>query len=126
MSLFEELQSAGLPVISATEDGAVSMGAMTPEQQETFTAIIEQYFLPDVYAARLRAEQARQRILAIPDWATWTEDEALAWHDENIAAPVPFANLSEANAWAEKLKVENRALVRMVLALRDRVFPDLT
>lgn len=72
-----------------------------------------------------KTNQARANAVAIPDWATWTEAEALAWHDEHIASPLPFSNLAEANAWAADLENENRAVVRMVLALRDGVFPNL-
>lgn len=49
-TLFETLTNAGLPVISAEENGAVQMGAMTPIQQVMYDDILFQYFHPTEYA----------------------------------------------------------------------------
>lgn len=68
---------------------------------------------------------AKAQAAAIPSWATWTEAEALAWHDTNITNALPVANLAAANAVLDKLATENRALVRMVIALRNQLYPDL-
>jgi len=46
MTIFEELQNAALPVISADESGAISMGAMTPEQENLYNDILLSYFNP--------------------------------------------------------------------------------
>lgn len=70
-------------------------------------------------------DDAADRARNIPGWATWSTDEALAWHDANIGDVLPVANLTEANAVLEKLAQENRALVQMVLALRDATWPNL-
>jgi len=70
-------------------------------------------------------EGAKTKASAIPNWASWTEVEALNWHDTNIQNALPVANLTEANTVIQKLETENRALLRMVLALRNKVFPDL-
>lgn len=68
---------------------------------------------------------AKVQASAIPNWATWTEAEALAWHDTNIANALPVANLAAANVVLDRLATENRALVRMVIALRNQVWSDL-
>ena len=39
-NLFQQLQNAGLPVISADDSGAITMGAMTAEQEIIFLQII--------------------------------------------------------------------------------------
>lgn len=70
-------------------------------------------------------EQAQTAAATIPGWASWTEAQALDWHDTNVAAALPVANLTEANAVLEDLATENRALIRMVLALRNAQWPDL-
>lgn len=50
MSLYTNLLDAGLPVISATEGGEISMGSMTHEQQVLCDDIILSYFQPAAYA----------------------------------------------------------------------------
>mgnify|MGYP006883094524 CR=1 FL=1 len=49
MNLYEKLQQANLPVNSATEDGAISMSAMTAEQQRIADAIIAEHFGRTIY-----------------------------------------------------------------------------
>lgn len=68
---------------------------------------------------------AKTQAAAIPSWASWTEAEALAWHDTNITNALPVANLAAANTVLDKLATENRALIRMVIALRNQLYPDL-
>jgi len=46
MTLFQVLQTAGLPVEIAEEDGTVSMGTMTDEQTQIFQDILLEYFQP--------------------------------------------------------------------------------
>lgn len=81
------------------------------------------------YDALAAAEtvQANAKVQAqnIPNWASWTEAEALAWHDANIANALPVANLSSANTVLARLEQENRALIRMVIALRNQAWSDL-
>jgi len=43
-TLLEKLQTAGLPVISASEDGNIQMNATTPEQDELFISILREHF----------------------------------------------------------------------------------
>ncbi len=50
----------------------------------------------------------RQSIKALPGWATWTAEEAMAWVDANVT------DLASA-------KVVLKALARMVVYLRDAV-----
>jgi hypothetical protein len=57
-NLFQQLQNAGLPVISADDSGAITMGAMTDEQDALFMAIIAPPFIPateQVFALPIRA-----------------------------------------------------------------------
>jgi len=75
----------------------------------------------------------------IPGWATWTEAEALAWATTNLvdqvtalAAVLPVANLTEANdalaeiyATLDKLVVAQQAQARMLIAIRNKLWPDL-
>ena len=84
---------------------------------------------------RLREEAAETTVANIPGWATWTEAEALAWHDVNIADPIENAPVvTSQNAVqvlqgvVDMLRImedENRALVRMALAMRNKIWPNL-
>jgi hypothetical protein len=68
------------------------------------------YFTRDVELKRQMDAEAS--VASIPNWATWTETEALAWFDANVV-DAPTA-----------IQVE-RALVRLVLALRNKNWPNL-
>ena len=60
-------------------------------------------------------DDAKQRLKAIPNWATWTEEQAVEWfttHINNLAIP-------------EDVKSLLAAYGRMLLALRDKTFPNL-
>ena len=56
MTLLEKLQAAGLPVISADESGACTMGDMTDEQGDLFQRILIEHFNPERYAELLERE----------------------------------------------------------------------
>lgn len=63
MTILQELQNADLPVISASEDGAISMGAMTSAQELTFVGIVTRYFLPVEYANSQAQKADRQTLI---------------------------------------------------------------
>jgi hypothetical protein len=88
------------------------------------------------WADRLREEAAETAVANIPGWATWTEAEALAWHDTNITTPLSnVPTVTTANAVAvlqgivdllrDYTAVEDRAQVQMLLALRNKIWPNL-
>lgn len=64
MTIFEELQAAGLPVISADESGSISMGYMTPQQKQQFDDIVLNHFDPTAYQNVL---QQRTDLQALKD-----------------------------------------------------------
>jgi hypothetical protein len=84
---------------------------------------------------RLREEAAETTVSNIPGWATWTEAEALAWHDTNIRDPIEDApTVTSQNAVqvlqgvVDMLRImedENRALVQIALAMRNKLWPNL-
>jgi uncharacterized membrane protein len=57
-------------------------------------------------------DNAKTQFRNIPNWASWTEDETLTWFDANVT------NASSA------LPVM-RNMIRMLIALRNEVYPDL-
>jgi hypothetical protein len=99
-----------------------------------------QYFPEDV--ERQRKQAADGQAAAIPGWASWTEGEALAWMDANLKAlldAVPdvdnlTADQYRTNAqsidaqWQDVFAAQQqviRALVRLVIALRNDTWPRL-
>ena len=59
-----------------------------------------------------REQDAEQAVANIPNWATWTEAEALVWFDANVV------DLASA-------RTVLRALVQIVLAMRNKLWPNL-
>lgn len=70
---------------------------------------------------------ARSRVKVIPGWATWDEATALNWHDQRLNDAVIDAvgSLAEAKVILKHIATENRAIVRMLMALRDHTWPGL-
>jgi hypothetical protein len=96
----------------------------------------------DWEVAQQRQEQAESDAATIPGWASWTEGEALAWMDANLKAlldAVPnvdglTADQYRNNAqsidaqWQDVFAAQQqviRALVRLVIALRNDTWPRL-
>jgi DUF1680 family protein len=100
---------------------------------------------------RSQAAEATQAIVAavesgastqasnIPGWATWDEATALAWHDSNVgdvidAVPADVTGLTQLQlvsviqalvTTVKALDTENRAMARMIIAQRNKLFPNL-
>ena len=90
MTILEELQAAGLPVISADESGAVSMGPMTEEQLAQFHDILLAHFNPTKHAETLQERSERQQFKdqyqAIIDRLTQIENATNPTNAQVIAA----------------------------------------
>lgn len=68
MTLYEKLIAAGLPIQSATEDGAITGlpgVAMTPAQIQTMNDIILEYFNPAEYADLIAWRTNAQELKAV-------------------------------------------------------------
>lgn len=80
-----------------------------------------------VDTASQRAEAADDDLRAIPGWATWTEAQALAWWTTNLADTQvdAVANLADAKALMKKQNAAIKSMVRMLIAMRNRMFPQL-
>ena len=92
--------------------------------------------------AAIREQEAESKASAIPGWATWTEQEALDWYTANVTdlieaipdvgglSPTAYANNAQAIAAQTQEIINAQALIirnmaRMLLALRNKVFPNL-
>jgi len=93
-----------------------------------------------INAGNIRRDNARSNAKAIPSWSSWTEAETLAWIDTNIGTPLSSgranlpATLTLATARTaittlisimDKMLVVLIALARMVVAMRNQIWPDL-
>jgi len=61
-TLYEKLITAGLPIISATEEGEIESLQMTAEQQLLFSDILMEHFQPIQYADILTIRADRQQL----------------------------------------------------------------
>lgn len=74
-----------------------------------------------------RFEAAEGQVRAIPGWATWSEAEALDWWTTNLsdAQVDAVANLADAKVILKRQNTAIRAMARMLIAMRDRLWPGL-
>lgn len=115
----------------------VTASALTAQQQTDVGTAITNYTFLDVEGVQSGAlAQAKN----IPGWATWDESQALDWHDTNVKTPIDDLQasiagitslatalpvLEEMRLAMDKMETENRAVVRMIIALRNKSFPNL-
>lgn len=110
--------------------------------QAVVTAHVPLYpYFPEDYEQQVEQESIN-KASAIPNWSTWTEIEGLTWHDTNIKDPLetlpdidgltPAQFNSNAQAIMvvmqdvlNKVEAENRAIVRLIIALRNKSWPSL-
>jgi hypothetical protein len=66
-------------------------------------------------------------IVAIPGWAHWDEETVLAWIDDHTSATQvnAIANLEQAKVVLNDMATQLRALSRLCVALRNKVYPNL-
>jgi hypothetical protein len=129
-----ELAAAGLPVLGLRpigRDGIIAEDVMfdfAPQATAAERSLAEQLKVahdPTDYDAIVQAA-AKAQAAAIPNWATWTAEQALTWHDANVKAPIDAATtLAQAKAAMQKLEAENRALIQMIVAMRNQLWPGL-
>lgn len=70
------------------------------------------------------AEAAVRNVLG---WATWTETQVLDWWNTNLsdAQVDAVANLADAKALMKKQNAGIKAMVRLLIAIRNRLWPQL-
>lgn len=134
MTLYEKLIAAGLPIESATEDGAVSglPGVqMTAEHIRLLNDVCFEHFHPAEYAVMVRARNrltaAKVTVKAIPNWATWDQAQWQTYFTANLsdAEADLVTSLAAARVMIKRQNTVINALAKMVLAIRDQVWSDL-
>lgn len=76
---------------------------------------------------RDRANNARSQIKNIPDWATWTQAEWDTYFQANLsdAQADLVTSLAAARIMIKRQNTVIDKLAKLVIALRDGIFPDL-
>jgi hypothetical protein len=79
----------------------------------------------DPIAQRYNAAESNAR--NVPSWATWTETQVVDWWNTNLsdAQVDAIANLADAKILMKKQNAGIKAMARMLIAIRDRVFPNV-
>lgn len=74
-----------------------------------------------------RNTAAESNIRNVPGWATWTEAQALDWWNTNLsdAQADAIVNLADAKAMLKKQNAALKSMARMLIAMRDRLFPGM-
>ena len=115
-----ELIAAGVPVrreIALLKNNGVEISLENEDDASLYKGIIETVLdaHDEIDDIALIEDDAKQRLKAIPNWATWTEEQAVEWfttHINNLAIPDDVKSLLADYG-------------RMLLALRDKTFPNL-
>jgi len=74
-----------------------------------------------------RSVAAETNLRNVPGWATWTEAQALDWWNTNLsdAQADAIANLADAKAMLKKQNAALKSMARMLIAMRNRLFPGM-
>jgi hypothetical protein len=124
LNYLQKLQAAGLPVVSATDDGDASFSRdFTPAEKELWLGIINPASIP----IRARGKQSRITAKAIPNWATWTQADWDAYFTANLspAQVTTVTTIAIARTMLNKQNLVIQNLVKLVIAMRDETWPDL-
>lgn len=138
-TFFEDLVNAGLPVLSATDiPGKPKQATFSRSLSEEESELYHDLRSPTRILARQRKEQAKLNAKNIPEWASWSEDEALQWLLVNIGTPLetnipphPMTTQQIRNAIVlivntmKKQYEAEKAMARMIIAIRNELWSDL-
>lgn len=152
--IYSEIRAAGLPiytisgsVINSSVGPVVNLNgawveftrALTGPETTTLNNIVSAHDPVD-YPALVEAG-AEAQAAAIPAWAGWSEAQALQWLSDNIGTPLttgraavpnPITSFAQVRAVViglldvmDKQYAAQVASTRLLVALRNRVFPKL-
>lgn len=74
-----------------------------------------------------RQTTAEGNLRNIPGWSTWSESDVLVWWNTNLSDTQTDAvlNLADARAMLKKQNAAIKHMARMLIAMRDRMFPNV-
>ena len=127
--LGKELTSAGIahngmslfPQTNELEINLVNEG-----QAATAQAVVDQHDGIDTKQQNYLSAETNAK--NIPSWSTWSEADALSWIDSHISNTQidAIGSLADAKVVMKDQSQVMRAMVRMMIALRNRNFPGIT
>jgi hypothetical protein len=113
MKLHAELEKAGIPIEGVSSSGRIDfLPAATDEQKVQAEAILAAHDPNTLLKVDQVQADAKGQATAIPNWAIWTEQQAVDWISANVT------DLASARQVL-------LAMVRMLVALRNQTWPDL-
>jgi len=122
---YQKCLMAGIPVIDADDilESANFSRPMTDAERLKWIDIVDEAGI----SARARHKQARITVAAIPSWATWTQADWQTYFNANLsdAEVDKVATIAQARVALKRQNLVILNLVKMVLALRDKNWPDL-
>lgn len=141
--LHKILESAGIPVISVSEDGKVEFDeTVTIEQKNQAVNIIQNYDPNEKTIEEVQEELAKQSIIDfenIPDWATWnpkeasdfitnqifnaqTKEQVDTWIDSNVTT-IAQSKVALKNVAGEVIKIRGdlEKLAQLIILIRNIV-----
>lgn len=124
--LGKELLTAGIQHNGMSLFGTTLEILLVDENQSTQAqTVINAHTGIDSIAQRYNAAEGNAR--NVPSWATWTETQTLDWWTTNLsdAQVDAVANLADARALMKKQNAAIKAMARMLIAMRDRLWPQL-
>lgn len=130
--LLHELAVANITVGGCNTDGKVWDVSNNEIQERQDVAAVLAAHNPNAWntidqqiAVRLGA--ARVTAKAIPNWATWTQAEWTTYFNANLADSEAdlVTTLSAARVMIKRQNLVINNLVKLVIAIRDQVWPDL-
>lgn len=120
MTMLDDLIAAGLPAIDAVPGSTPHFSRLLTLEEEVVRDSI-------VNKRAFRERSARLTAAAVPNWATWSQADWESYFNANLASGnvTSIANLADAKAMLTKQNTVINALAKIVLAMRDQVWPDL-
>jgi 5,10-methenyltetrahydromethanopterin hydrogenase len=116
--LHRELENTGIKIGGCSSSGEVwaEDGVTEIQDRPDVKAVIKahKFVDPEIHEQKLRElrDKSEESAKQIPNWAKWSEQEAIDYIEENVE------NIKDA-------KKILKAMARMILALRDKNFPNI-
>lgn len=128
MSLFTDLQSAGLPVVSATDTPgnprqATFSRSLNDDEDEIYLNLL----FPFRQIQKQRKAAAKPYAKSIPNWSTWTQEQWQSYWDANLSDPEVdlVTSLAAVRVMQKRQNAIIKAQGKALIALRDEIWSDL-
>jgi hypothetical protein len=120
MTIYDDLLAAGLPVIDA-EPG------QTPHFSRLLTLAEEDVRDSIMNKPYYRLSHAKETAKNIPNWATWSQSDWNTYFNNNLSDTEVdlVTSLATARVMLKRQNLVTQNLVKLIIAMRDQMWPDL-